>query len=317
MKALFLVTGGGGFIGSNMARSLLSAGHAVRILDDFSTGDRRNLADIKKDVDLIEGDIRDEETLRKCLKGVRYVLHAAALPSVPRSIEQPLLTNSVNICGTLKLLLAARDAGAERVVLSSSSSVYGDLPVLPKQEDMNPFPISPYALSKLAGEHYCRMFYDLYGLRTFSLRYFNVYGPCQSSRSQYAAAVPIFIARLLKNEAPVIYGDGNQTRDFTYVEDAVAANIKCCTVQPDSFGTVINVGGGVRISINDLAAKLTEIMGRKIKPIHEPAKKGDVKHSLADIHRAEKILGWSPQVQMDEGLRRTVSWFQKLDVKDL
>ncbi len=311
MKAQYLVTGGGGFIGSNIVRRLLSDGQAVRILDDFSTGRRENLSGIEKDVELVEGDVRDNPTLKKALKGVRYVLHLAAIPSVVRSVEDPISTNSVNVCGTLKLLIEARDAGVERVVFSSSSSVYGDTPTLPKQEDMNPLPLSPYALSKLTGEYYCRMFRDLYGLKTFSLRYFNVFGPRQNPKSQYAAVIPRFIDAVKNDQSPVIHGDGNQTRDFTFVEDVAAANLCCCTAPETSAGSVCNVGCGDRISINELATRIATIVGKNIKPAHDAPQKGDVRDSQADISRAKKLLGWTPQVNLDAGLRKTVEWFLK------
>ncbi len=309
MKAQYLVTGGGGFIGSNIVRHLLSNGKNVRILDDFSTGRRENLAGIEKDVDVIEGDVRDESTLKKSLKDVQHVLHLAAIPSVVRSVENPLATNSVNVCGTLKLLIEARDAGAERVVFSSSSSVYGDTPTLPKQEDMNPSPRSPYALSKLAGEYYCRMFRDLYGLKTFALRYFNVFGPRQNPQSQYAAVIPRFIDALRNGRSPLIHGDGNQTRDFTFVEDVAAANLCCCTAPESSAGSACNIGCGDRITINDLATRIASILGKNIPAVHDAPQPGDVRDSQADISRAKALIGWAPRFDLDAGLRRTVTWF--------
>jgi nucleoside-diphosphate-sugar epimerase len=309
MKAQYLVTGGGGFIGSNIVRRLLSNGQDVRVLDDFSTGRRENLAGVENDVELVEGDIRDNPTLKKALKGVQYVLHFAAIPSVVRSVEDPLTTNSVNVCGTLKILIEARDAGVERIVFSSSSSVYGDTPTLPKQEDMNPMPRSPYALSKLTGEYYCRMFHDLYGMKAFSLRYFNVFGPRQNPKSQYAAVIPRFIDALKHNQSPLIHGDGNQTRDFTFVEDVAAANLCCCTAPEGSAGSVCNIGCGDRITINELAIKIAAIMGKNIKAAHDAPQKGDVRDSQADISRAKKLIAWTPKVNLDTGLRQTVEWF--------
>ena len=247
--------------------------------------------------------------LKKALKGVQYVLHLAAIPSVVRSVEDPLTTNSVNVCGTLKLLIEARDAGVERVVFSSSSSVYGDTPILPKQEDMNPMPRSPYALSKLTGEYYCRMFRDLYGLKTFSLRYFNVFGPRQNPKSQYAAVIPRFIDALKQNRSPVIHGDGNQTRDFTFVEDVVAANLCCCAAPEASAGSVCNIGCGDRITINELATRLAVIMGKNIQAVHDAPQKGDVRDSQADISRAKQLIRWTPKTNLDAGLRKTVEWF--------
>jgi len=309
MKTLHLVTGGGGFIGSNIVRRLLSSGQGVRVLDDFSTGRRENLAGVEDDVELIVGDIRDSTLLKKALKGVQYVLHLAAIPSVARSVEDPLTTNSVNVCGTLKILIEARDAGVERIVFSSSSSVYGDTPTLPKQEDMNPMPRSPYALSKLTGETYCRMFRDLYGLKAFSLRYFNVFGPRQNPKSQYAAVIPSFIDSLKQNQRPVIHGDGNQTRDFTFVEDVVAANLCCRTAPEASAGSVCNIGCGHRITINELAARLAVIMGKNIQAAYDAPQKGDVRDSQADISRAKQLIQWTPKTNLDAGLKETVEWF--------
>jgi nucleoside-diphosphate-sugar epimerase len=309
MKAEYLVTGGAGFIGSNIVRALSARGCPVRVLDNFSTGRPANLAGLDGDVKVIEGDIRDEKTLRRALKGVRFVLHTAALPSVARSIKDPVSTNSVNICGTLKLLLAAHTAGVERFVFSSSSSVYGDTPTLPKREDMMPMPRSPYALSKLAGEHYCRIFKELHRLQTFSLRYFNVFGPRQDPKSQYAAAIPRFIASFKAGKPPTIYGDGGQTRDFTYVDNVVAANLRCCFAPAKAAGAAYNIGCGDRISVNGLIARIGRIMGKSLKPIHLKPRAGDVRDSQADVSRAIQQLGWKPGVNFEEGLRRTVLWF--------
>jgi nucleoside-diphosphate-sugar epimerase len=278
-------------------------------MDDFSTGRRENLAGVENDIELIEDDIRDAVVLKKALKGVQYVLHLAAIPSVVRSVEDPLTTNSVNVCGTLKILIEARDAGVERVVFSSSSSVYGDTPILPKQEDMNPMPRSPYALSKLTGEYYCRMFRDLYGLKTFSLRYFNVFGPQQNPKSQYAAVIPRFIDSLKHNQNPIIHGDGNQTRDFTFVEDVVAANLCCCAAPEASAGSVCNIGCGDRITINELATRLAVIMGKNIQALHDAPQKGDVRDSQADISRARQLIQWTPKTSLDVGLKKTAEWF--------
>lgn len=311
MQAEYLVTGGGGFIGSSIVRTLADRGKAVRVVDDFSTGRRVNLEGLERKIELLEGDIRDDAVLKRAVPGIRFVLHLAAIPSVVRSVEDPLLTNSVNVCGTLKLLVAARDAGADRFVFSSSSSVYGDTPVLPKQEDMNPSPRSPYALSKLTGEYYARMFRDLYGLKTFSLRYFNVFGPRQNPRSQYAAVIPRFVAALAAGESPVIHGDGSQTRDFTFVDDVVAANLACCTAPAESAGCVCNIGCNQRITINDLAGKIAAIMGSAVKAVHDAPQKGDVRDSQADVSRAARLIGWTPKVSLEEGLRRTVDWFER------
>ncbi len=309
MAATCLVTGGAGFIGCNMVRCLLGQGERVRVLDNFATGRRENLAEVASSVEVVEGDLRSDDAVQKAVAGVRYILHFGALPSVSRSVQDPATTNEVNITGTLRLLLAAREAGVERVVLSSSSSVYGNTPVLPKREDMIPTPLSPYALSKLAGEHYFRMFHSLYGLRTYSLRYFNVFGPRQNPKSQYAAVIPLFVEALRAGQAPVVYGDGEQTRDFTFVEDVVAANLACCTAPDAAAGGVFNVAWGNRVSVNELARRIGKLLGREIPPTYQPARAGDVRDSQADATRARELLGWQPKVPFDEGLRRTVDWF--------
>lgn len=309
-NARYLVTGGAGFIGGNLVRTLLEAGASVRILDNFATGRRDNLDDLPGPVDLHETDLRDEDGVRRAMEGVRYVLHFGALPSVARSVEDPATTNDVNIRGTLNLLLAARDAGVERVVFSSSSSVYGDTPVLPKQEDMLPCPLSPYALSKLTGEHYMRMFHSLYGLKTYSLRYFNVFGPRQDPKSHYAAVIPLFIQALLKDQPPTLHGDGLQTRDFTFVADIVAANLACCTAPDAAAGGVFNVAWGNRISVKELAHTIARILGKDIQPVHTERRAGDVRDSQADSTRAREQLGWTPKVSFEEGLRRTIDWYR-------
>ena len=308
---MYLVTGGAGFIGSNVVHKLLADGQQVRVLDNFFSGRRENLADVAHQIDLVEGDLRKPADVAKAVAGVRYILHFGAMPSVIRSVEDPLSANEVNITGTLNLLIAARDAGVERVVFSSSSSVYGDTPVLPKQEDMTPTPLSPYALHKLAGEHYCRMFHKLYGLKTFSLRYFNVFGPRQNPKSDYAAVIPLFINAVLNDRAPVLHGDGGQTRDFTYVDDIVAANLACCRAPESAVGGVYNVAWGNRISIKELALLIAEILGKNIVPKHEAARAGDVRDSQADSSRAREMLGWEPCITFAEGLRRTIAWYQR------
>jgi nucleoside-diphosphate-sugar epimerase len=309
MKCDYLITGGAGFIGSNTVRYLLTRGQNVRVLDDFSTGRRENLAGLEKDIDLVEGSIWDLEVCRKAVKGVRYVLHMAAIPSVPRSVADPLTTNNVNITGTLHMLLAARDGGVERFVLSSSSSVYGDTPVLPKRESMVPAPMSPYALSKLTNEHQCRLFFELYGLKTYCLRYFNVFGPRQNPKSQYAAVVPIFIDAMKRGVPPTVYGDGEQTRDFTFVENVIEANLACCRAPDEAVGKVFNIGCGGRMTVNDLGRAIARAMGREFVPAYAPPRPGDVRDSQADIQMAERVLGWRPLVSVDEGLRQTVEWF--------
>ena len=307
--ATCLVTGGAGFIGSNIVRRLVDEGHGVRVLDDLSTGRRENLEGLEEAIDFREGDIRDEATTTTAVQGVDAVFHLAALPSVVRSVEEPLETNRVNVCGTLRMLIAARDAGVDRFVFSSSSSVYGDTPVLPKQEDMLPGPLSPYAIQKLTGEHYCRVFYGLYGLKTYVLRYFNVFGPNQNPESHYAAVIPLFI-NALQNDRPVtIFGDGGQTRDFTYVEDVVSANLSCLEAPETGAGGIYNIACGDRTSVNDMARHLMAIMGKDINPVHEPARVGDVRDSQGDGSRAYSVLGWQPAFSLQQGLEQTVRYF--------
>jgi nucleoside-diphosphate-sugar epimerase len=308
---VYLVTGGAGFIGSNFVHRLASEGRPVRVLDNFFSGRRENLTGLEDRIELIEGDLRDRAIVARAVKDVRFVIHFGAMPSVIRSVEDPWSANDVNINGTLNLLLAARDAGVDRVVFSSSSSVYGNTPVLPKQEDMTPTPLSPYALHKLAGEHYMRMFHNLYGLKTYSLRYFNVFGPRQNPKSDYAAVIPLFINAVLNDRAPVLHGDGGQTRDFTYVDDIVAANLACCEAPEAAAGGVYNVAWGNRISIKELALLIARILGKDIEPKHEPARAGDVRDSQADSSRAKAMIGWEPKVTFEEGLRRTIAWYQR------
>lgn len=304
-----LVTGGAGFIGSHMVATLLSRGMAVRVLDNFATGRESNLSDVMGRIELVRGDLRDIDTVAAVVRDVKAVFHFGALPSVGGSIESPALWNEVNVQGTLNLLLAARDAGVDRFVFSSSSSVYGDTPVLPKREDMPPNPLSPYALQKLTGEHYCRLFHALYGLKTVALRYFNVFGPRQNPRSQYAAVVPLFIERLRAGEAPTICGDGGQTRDFTFVADVVSANLACLSAPAEAFGRVFNVARGDRVSVKHLAETLMSIMGRDIPPVHVAARPGEVRDSQADASAAARVLGWKAAVSFRDGLERTVKGF--------
>ncbi|MBU0678306.1 MAG: SDR family oxidoreductase [Verrucomicrobia bacterium] len=311
MAVDYLVTGGGGFIGSNIVHKLVSDGSSVRVLDNFSTGRRENLAGLESSIDLVVGDLRNVDDLQRAVDGVRFVLHLGALGSVVRSVEDPFTSNEVNVTGTLNLLIAARDAGVDRFVFSSSSSVYGDTPTLPKREDMTPNPLSPYALNKLTGEHYCRIFHRLYGLKTFALRYFNVFGPRQDPGSQYAAVIPLFVDAFKNERPPTIDGDGEQTRDFTFVADVIAGNLCCCTAPEDAAGGVYNLAWGYRTSINELAAKISAIMGKNIPPLHGKPRPGDVRDSQADSTRARELLGWNPSVPFDEGLARTVEWFLK------
>jgi nucleoside-diphosphate-sugar epimerase len=302
------VTGGAGFIGSNIVLRLLEGGFDVRVVDDLATGRRENLRDVLGRIDFIEGSVLDDTLLSKAMKGVDYVLHQAAIPSVPRSVKDPLRTHEANATGTLKVLRAAREAGVKRVVYASSSSVYGDTPKLPKVEGMKPDPLSPYAVSKLAGEHYCRVFARVYGLDTASLRYFNVFGPRQDPASQYAAVIPKFITLISQGKSPVIYGDGEQTRDFTFVGNVVDANLLAMKVKRTS-GEVVNIACGERTSVKELVRMLCGVIGRDVTPVYEEARRGDVKHSLADIGKAKKLLGYRPKYDMEHGLKRTCEWF--------
>lgn len=306
--AHYLVTGGGGFVGSNIVQALLERGERVRVLDNFATGRQQNLADLANEIELIEGDIRDPQVTARAVAGVDYVLHQAALGSVPRSVQDPITSNEVNVNGTLNMLWAAKQAGVKRFVTASSSSVYGNTPQLPKEEAMSPNPISPYAVSKLACERYTMSFHAVYGLPTVALRYFNVFGPKQDPLSQYAAVIPRFITAIKKGEAPVVYGDGEQSRDFTFIENVVQANLLACTA-PAAPGQFMNIACGDRYSLNTLLQLLAEIIGKDVRPIYQAERSGDVKHSLASIERAKKVLGFSPAVNFRDGLKRTVAWF--------
>ena len=308
-KRAYLVTGGAGFIGSHICERLLKEGQSVRVLDNFISGKEANLESIGGDVDLIRGDIRDARTVAEAMKGVSVVFHEAALGSVPRSVADPVTTHEVNITGTLNVLLAARDAGVGRVVSASSSSVYGDTEVLPKHEGMRPQPMSPYALSKLAGEHYISVFNRVYGFEAVGLRYFNIFGPRQDPESQYAAVIPRFITALLEGRQPVIYGDGLQSRDFTYVENVVEANLLESEAEAVS-GRAFNVACGGRYSLVDLLGKMKEILGSSIEPVHEAPRAGDVRDSQASIEAAQKAFDYRVLVDFDEGLRRTVDWYK-------
>jgi nucleoside-diphosphate-sugar epimerase len=309
-SAHYLVTGGAGFIGSHIVGALLEQGAAVRVLDNFITGRRENLAPFAGRIELIEGDLRDSEAVQRAVDGVAYVLHQAALPSVPRSIDDPLTTHACNATGTLNLLMACQGAGVRRVVYASSSSIYGDSPVFPKQEAMAPQPKSPYAVSKLTGEQYCRAFYQVYGLETVCLRYFNVFGPRQDPNSPYAAVIPKFITRMLAGESPIVQGDGLQSRDFTYVGNNVKANILAAGA-PEAAGRVFNIACGQRYTILDLVNALNNVLGTDIAPVHSDPRLGDVRHSEASIEAARAFLGYEPEVGFHEGLRRTVAWYQE------
>lgn len=306
--AEYLVTGGAGFIGSNVVCKLLELGHHVRVLDNFLTGKRENLAEVIGDITLIEGDLRDLETVKQASTGIDYTLHIAALPSVPRSVADPLQSHDINVDGTLHVLEAARQQGVKRVVFSSSSSVYGNTPTLPKHEDMPVSPLSPYAAHKAAGELYCRVYSNIYRLETVCLRYFNVFGARQDPKSQYAAVVPRFITAFQTGSQPTIYGDGEQSRDFTYIENVIAANISASTA-PDVAGEVINVACGSRITVNELALRIGALLGKEVSPEYTPPRQGDVKHSLADVSKAQRLLKYANLIDIDTGLQKTIEWF--------
>ncbi len=306
---MYLVTGGAGFIGSNLVLALVARGQRVRVLDNLATGRLDNLEPVRGAIEFLQGDIRSLETCQKAMHGVRFVLHQAALSSVPRSVEDPISSSAVNIHGTLNLLIAARDHRIARFVYASSSSVYGNTPTLPKVEAMTPDPRSPYAVTKLTGEQFCRVFAHAYRLPTVCLRYFNVYGPRQDPTSTYAAVIPCFIMHCLRGTAAIIFGDGTQSRDFTFVEDCVAANLTACEA-PISGGEVCNIGSGSRSSIAELYAMIRQITRSSASPQFAPPRPGDVKHSLADITRAKTLLGYTPRYDLEPGLARTVEWFR-------
>jgi len=307
----FLVTGGGGFIGSNLTIALVEQGHRVKILDNFSTGSLANLQPVLKDIEVLEGELRNLSDVRRAVAGVEVVFHQGALPSVPRSVADPLTTSEVNINGTLNIFQACRDAGVRRVVYASSSSVYGVDDVLPKVESMSPRPMSPYAATKLAGEVFGRIFYELYNLETVGLRYFNVFGPRQNPKSEYAAVIPQFIKALLQRTPPVIYGDGEQSRDFTFIDDVVQANLLSWRAEGVA-GEVINIAGGNRITINGLLSALKKITGSKVEAIYTEKRPGDVKHSMASIEKASSLLGFLPKTGIERGLRLTVEWLKNI-----
>ena len=311
--SLYLVTGGAGFIGSHIVRELLKRGESVRVLDDFSTGRRENLQGLEGALEMIEGDLAQGEICRLALEGVDYVLHQGALPSVPRSIADPLASHRANATGTLSVLAAANERGVKAFVYGSSSSVYGDSPVLPKLETMPPRPLSPYSVSKLTGEEYCRVFHHIYGLPTISLRYFNVFGPRQDPASPYAAVIPKFISAMLKGERPVICGDGQQSRDFTYVSNVVEANLLACQCEA-GMGRVFNVGCGEQCTILSLVEILNDVLGTRMEPVHGPPRPGDVRHSRASIEAISTVLGYRVEVDFRGGLERTAEWFRKCGV---
>jgi nucleoside-diphosphate-sugar epimerase len=306
-----LVTGGTGFIGSHLAERLCRDGHEVRLLDNFSTGHRHNLREFESGVEVIEGDIQSYERVATAVRGCEVVFHQAALPSVPRSVQDPLTSNASNVIGTLNVLLAARDAGVRRVVFASSSSVYGANRELPKHEDLAPKPISPYAVAKLAGEGYCRSFSEVYGIETVALRYFNVFGPRQDPLSHYSAAIPKFISSFLAGHGPTVYGDGEQSRDFTYVGNVVDANVLAADA-PDVSGKVYNVACGERLTLNRLLDELRTLTGRDIEAKYAPPRAGDVRDSLADISRAREDLGFEPAVEFGEGIALTLAHYERV-----
>jgi nucleoside-diphosphate-sugar epimerase len=308
---VYLVTGIGGFIGSSIARALLARGDEVRGVDNFSTGKRENISEIVDRIVFLEADILDRNAMLRACAGVDFVFHQAAIPSVPKSVQDPLGSNQANIDGTVNVLVAARDAKVKRVVYAASSSAYGDTPTLPKREEMRPDPISPYAVAKLASEHYMTCFYRCYGMETVSLRYFNIFGPRQDSSSPYSGVLAKFITSMLRHEPPTIFGDGEQSRDFTYIDNAVAANLLACEAPADRVaGQVINVATGRRVTLNETFQLLRKLTGYSGQPKYGAERAGDIKHSLADISRAESALQYKTIVGFEEGLRRTVEWYR-------
>lgn len=306
----FLVTGGAGFIGSNICRRLLNQGCFVRVIDNLLTGKKANLAGIIERIEFIEADMGDYELARDAMKDVDVVLHQGALPSVPRSVDDPAATHKHCLDATFTLLLAARDMGIKRFVYASSSSAYGDTATLPKIETMPAAPLSPYAAAKVAGEYYCSVFYSVFGLETVSLRYFNIFGPFQDPTSQYAAAIPAFVTAILKDSAPTVYGDGEQSRDFTYVVNVVEANLLAAKAK-QLKGEVVNIACGQRVTVNETIKIINELLGKNIEPIYAPPRPGDVRHSLADIRLAKKIIGYKPTVPFREGLERSIGWYRE------
>lgn len=310
--SLYLITGIGGFIGSSLAHALLARGEKVRGVDNFSTGKRENIAEILGCIDFREADILNLESMHKACAGADFVLHQAAIPSVPKSVLDPLGSNRANIDGTVNVLVAARDAKVKRVVYAASSSAYGDTPTLPKREDMKPDPISPYAVGKLASEHYMVSFYRCYGLETVCLRYFNVFGPRQDPSSPYSGVLAKFITQMLLRKQPTIFGDGEQSRDFTYIDNAVDANLVACKAPAaNAAGQVFNIATGRRVTLNETFKVLQSLTSYIGHPTHGPERQGDIKHSLADITKARAALGYQPTVDFEEGLRRTVDWYRR------
>ncbi len=306
----FLVTGGAGFIGSNICKRLISQGCFVRVVDNLLTGKKSNLNAVIDKLEFIQADMGDEQVAHSAMKDIDVVLHQGALPSVPRSVDDPAATHKHCVDATFTLLLAARDAGIKRFVYASSSSAYGDTPTLPKVETMPPQPLSPYAVGKLVGEYYCSVFYKVFGLETISLRYFNVFGPNQDPTSQYAAAIPAFVTAILKDQPPTIFGDGLQSRDFTYVDNVVEANLLAARVK-QTAGEVINIACGEAVTVNEVIDDINEVLGKNIKPKYDPPRPGDVKHSLADITLAQKIIGFKSKMTFRQGLQKAIDWYRE------
>jgi len=308
--SLFLVTGGAGFIGSHLAEGLVKRGKKVRILDNFATGKRKNIEHFLDKIELIEGDIRKPEDCKKAVKDVSVVFHEAAIPSVPKSVEDPALSNSSNVDGTFNMLMAARDAEVKRFVFAASSSAYGDTEISPKHEQIVPGPKSPYAVAKLVGEYYCRCFYECYKLQTIALRYFNVFGPRQDPKSQYAAAIPAFVTSIMQDKAPTVYGTGEQSRDFTFIENVVEANLLAAAA-PETRGQVVNCACGESVTVNAIIRRINQLLGKDVKPVYAPQRAGDVMHSLADIRLAREVIGYQPKVLFDQGLQLAIDWYVK------
>ncbi len=308
--ATYVVTGGGGFIGSHIVEELLRRKQTVKVIDNFSTGKRENVKPFQPQAEVIEADLATDSNLADLLRGAEYVIHQAAIPSVPKSIIDPLKSHRANVDGTLRLLMACRDANVRRVVYASSSSLYGDSPTLPKHEGMMPNPLSPYGAQKLFAEMYCQVFTKAYGLETVALRYFNVFGPRQDATSQYSGVLALFIPAVLQDRRPTIFGDGLQSRDFTYVQNVVEANLLACTA-PGVAGEVFNVACGDRITVNSMLQQINKITGKDVKPIYADPRAGDIKHSQADITKAQQKLAYKPQITFEEGLRRTIEWYRE------
>ncbi len=309
MSDRYLVTGGAGFIGSNLVERIVQNGDNVRVIDNLSTGHMANLAPYLDKIDFVNGDIRYLNTVMEAMKDVDYVLHQAALPSVPRSVETPLESNDVNTNGTLNLLYAAKESGVKRFVMAASSSAYGESPTLPKVETMPTSPLSPYAVNKLAGENYCKAFYNVYGLETFALRYFNIYGRRQDPNSFYSAVIPKFVKAFLQDTPPTIFGDGETSRDFTYIDNVIEANLLACKAPKENVGKVMNIACGERITLNELAEEIGKLLGKNLPAIHKDERPGDIKHSLADIGLAKQLIGYEGKYKIGDSLKTTVDWF--------